>query len=149
MGKMLVISQDELNTWFVNGISVGVRQPKIIVGTKIKELLGKKGISEEDFIRDMGTNYSNELEKVLEDKTFPKEKLFNKIVDYFNTNSEGYSKEYFYDRNLKNVLVNDSRMVIAEYETEARTLEVKKELDNIIVENYKNGNPIILRLPKE
>lgn len=149
MGKMLVISQDELNTWFVNGISVGVRQPKIIVGTKIKELLGKKGISEEDFIRDMGTNYSNELEKVLEDKTFPKEKLFNKIVDYFNTNAEGYSKEYFYDRNLKNVLVNDSRMVIAEYETEARTLEVKKELDNIIVENYKNGNPIILRLPKE
>ena len=149
MGKMLVISQDELNTWFVNGISVGVRQPKIIVGTKIKELLEKKGISEEDFIRDMGTNYSNELEMVLDDKTFPKEKLFNKIVDYFNTNAEGYSKEYFYDRNLKNVLVNDSRMVIAEYETEARTLEVKKALDEYIIEHYTKGLPIIIQLPKE
>lgn len=146
MGKMLVISQDELNTWFVNGISVGVRQPKIIVGTKIKELLGKKEVSEEAFIEEFEPNFRENIKRILNNEEFPKDKVFNKILKYFNNEID---REYFFDRNLKNVLVNDSRMVIAEYETEARTLEVKKELDNIIIENYKNGKPIILRLPKE
>lgn len=157
MGKILLISQEETDTWFVNGISIGVRQPKIIVGTKIKELLREmvkteptgnasiqKGVSEEEFIKDMGNNYTETLKRVLEDKEIPKEKLFNKIVEYF-----GVDKNFFYDTNLKNVLVNDSRMVVAEYETEARALEVKKEIDEMIISNYQNGKPIIIKLPKE
>lgn len=144
MGKILLISQEETDTWFVNGISIGVRQPKIIVGTKIKELLKLKGIDNEIFIKDMGTNYSTELGRVLDNQAFPKEKLFNKIAEYF-----GVDKEYFYDRNLKNVLVNDSRMIVAEYETEARAMEVKKQLDELIIDLYKNNKPIIIRLPKE
>ena len=144
MGKILLISQEETDTWFVNGISIGVRQPKVIVGTKIRELLENKNINEEDFKKEMGTNYGAELDKVLNNEAIPKIKLFDKICSYFDLD-----KEYFYDRNLKNVIVNDSRMVVAEYETEARAMEVKKQLDEIILENFKNGNPIIIRLPKE
>ena len=157
MSKILLISQNEMDTWFVNGISIGIRQHRIIVGTKIKELLEnmiktkptgeatlQKGISEEEFINDFESNYRDSLKRVLNNEEIPKEKLFNKICNYF-----GFDKEYFYDKNLKNVLVNDSRMIVAEYETEARTEEVKKQLDEIIVENYKNGKPIIIKLPKE
>ena len=144
MSKMLVISQEETDTWFVDGISIGQRHPRIIVGTKIKELLKDKELLKEDFIKDMGTNYSDSLERVLEDKEIPKEKLFNKIAEYFKVD-----KDYFYDKNLKNVLINDRQMVIGEYETEARAMEVKKGLDEHIMDCYRKGLPIIIKMPKE
>ena len=146
MGKILLISQNEMDTWFVNGISIGVRQARNIVGDKIKELLVKKEISEETFINSFETNYRENIKRILNNEEFPKDKIFNKILKYFNNEVE---REYFFDRNLKNVLVNDSRMVVAEYETEARTLEVKKQIDELIVDLYKNNKPIIIRLPKE
>ena len=111
MGKILLISQSETDTWFVNGISIGVRQPRIIVGTKIKELLKKKEISEDTFIQSFETNYRENIKRVLENLEIPKDKIFNKILKYFNNEVD---REYFFDRNLKNVLVNDSRMVVAE-----------------------------------
>jgi transcriptional regulator with XRE-family HTH domain len=144
MEKMLLISQEETDTWFVSGISIGVRNPRVIVGTKIKELLEKENTDIEVFKKDMGTNYGSELEKVLNNEAIPKIKLFDKIYNYFNLD-----KEYFYDKGLKNVIVNDSRMIVAEYETEARTLEVKKELDEYITDCYAHNLPIIIRMPKE
>ena len=146
MGKILLISQNETDTWFVNGISIGIRQARNIVGTKIKELLSKENTDEEIFINSFETNYRESIKRILNNEEFPKDKIFNKILKYFNNE---YDREYFFDRNLKNVLVNDSRMVVAEYETEARALEVKKEIDEMIISNYQNGKPIIIRLPKE
>ena len=35
MGKILLVSQSENDTWFVDGISIGVRQPRNIWGDKI------------------------------------------------------------------------------------------------------------------
>lgn len=141
---MLVISQNEMDTWFVNGLSIGVRQPRIVVGTKIKKLLTAKNITKEDFIREIGTNYTDAINRILEDREIPKEKVFDKIADYF-----GVDKEYFYDRELKNVIVNDSHLVFAEYPTEKRAEEIKKMTDEIIVDCYMHNKPIVIRLPKE
>lgn len=147
MGKILLISQEETDTWFVNGISIGVRQARNIVGTKIKELLEKKGVSEDAFVKNaFESNYWENIRRILNNEEFPKDKIFKKILNYFNNEVD---REYFFDRNLKNVLVNDSRMVVAEYETEARAMEVKKQIDELIIENFKNGKPIIIKLPKE
>lgn len=146
MGKILLISQEETDTWFVNGISIGVRQARNIVGTKIKELLSKEKTDEEIFINSFEPNFRDNIKRILNNEEFPKDKIFNKILKYFNNEVD---REYFFDRNLKNVLVNDSRMVVAEYETEARALEVKKQIDELIIDLYKNGKPIIIKLPKE
>ena len=146
MGKILLISQEETDTWFVNGISIGVRQARNIVGTKIKELLNKKEVSEDAFIEAFEPNYRENIKRILNNEEFPKDKIFNKILKYFNNEVD---REYFFDKNLKNVLVNDSRMVVAEYETEARTMEVKKQIDELIIDLYRNSKPIIIRLPKE
>lgn len=146
MGKILLISQEETDTWFVNGISIGVRQARNIVGTKIKELLSKKEVSEDAFVEAFEPNFRDNIKRILNNEEFPKDKIFNKILKYFNNEVD---REYFFDRNLKNVLVNDSRMVVAEYETEARAMEVKKQIDELIIDLYKNNKPIIIRLPKE
>lgn len=148
MGKILLISQEETDTWFVNGISIGKRNPRNIVGDKIKELLKKKEVSEDAFLESFETNYRENIKRILNNEEFPKDKVFNKILKYFNNEVE-VDREYFFDKNLKNVLVNDSRMVVAEYETEARTMEVKKQIDELIVDLYKNNKPIIIKLPKE
>ena len=146
MGKILLISQEETDTWFVNGISIGVRQARNIVGTKIKELLSKKEVGEDAFIEAFEPNFRDNIKRILNNEEFPKDKIFNKILKYFNNEVD---REYFFDRNLKNVLVNDSRMVVAEYETEARAMEVKKQIDELIIDLYKNNKPIIIKLPKE
>ena len=145
MGKILVISQNENDVWFVNGLSIGRREPRIVVGTKIKELLGRKeGWTEEQFIKDMGTNYSESLKRVLEDREIPKEKLFDKIVSYF-----GVVKDFFYDKELENVIVNDSRMILAEYSTNEIANTQMEVIRDMIVECYRKNQPIIVYLPKE
>ena len=158
MGKILVISQNENDVWFVNGLSIGRREPRIVVGTKIKELLEKKvkttptglvatlekGVSEEEFIKDIGTNFSESLKRVLEDREIPKEKLFDKIVSYF-----GVEKDFFYDKELENVIVNDSRMILAEYSTNDKAKEVMAKVRTAITNDFSKGEPIIINLPKE
>ena len=144
MSKMLLISQNEMDTWFVNGISIGKRDPRNVWGDRIKEALKDKHIDEETFISTMGNSYRENIERVLRNEEFPKKQVVDKILKFLDK-----ELTYFHDKQLKNVIVNDSRLIVAEYETDARAEEVKKELDEIIVSNYQNGTPIILRLPKE
>ena len=87
MGKILLISQEETDTWFVNGISIGKRNPRNIVGDKIKELLTKKEVSEDAFLESFETNYRESIKRILNNEEFPKDKVFNKILKYFLINS--------------------------------------------------------------
>ena len=103
MGKILLISQEETDTWFVNGISIGVRQARNIVGTKIKELLKKENTDEEVFINSFEPNFRDNIKRILNNEEFPKDKIFNKILKYFNNEVD---REYFFDKNLKIVLKN-------------------------------------------
>jgi len=144
MSKMLVISQEEMDTWFVDGLSIGKRQPRNIIGDRIREALKEINSTEEAFVEKFETNYRENVKRVLKNEEIPKEKVFKKIQEIL-----GKEKEYFFDRELKNVIVNDRTMVVGEYATDARALEVKKELDKLIEECYRNGTPIIIHIPKE
>lgn len=144
MEKMLLISQNEMDTWFVSGISIGKRDPRNVWGDRIKEVLKEQGHTEEEFIGEFGKSYEDNIRRVLINEEFPKKQVVDKIL-----NLTGKELGYFHDKQLKNVIVNDSRLIVGEYETDARAEEVKKQLDEIIISNYQNGNPIILRLPKE
>ena len=144
MEKMLVISQNEADTWFISGISIGIRPPRIIIGTKIREWLKEHDRSEDAFVESFENSYRESLKRVLDNRELPKDKLFNKITVLLEK-----PREYFLDTQLKNVIVNDSHMVVAEYATEERTTEVKKELDEYITDCYAHNLPIIIRMPKE
>lgn len=144
MGKILLISQNGNDTWFVNGISIGIRPARNIVGDKIRVALKELKVTEEDFINRFENNYKENIKRVLKNEEIPKEKLFNKIVDVL-----GKEKAFFFDNQLQNVLVNDNRMVVGEYETNARAREVKEKIDEIIEENFKSDKPIIIKMPKE
>lgn len=144
MEKMLLISQNGMDTWFVNGISIGKRDPRNVWGDKIKEALKEKNITEDAFVYLFGKSYEDNIRRVLKNEEMPKKQTIDKILDI-----TGKELGFFHDKQLKNVIVNDSRLIVAEYETDARAADVKKELDEIIISNYQNGKPIILKLPKE
>ena len=144
MGRMLVISQNEMDTWFVNGLSIGKRDPRNIWGDKIKEVLKEKKETEEEFIKQFGKSYEDHIKRVLNNEEFPKKQVVDKMLEHL-----GKELTFFHDKQLKNVLVNDSRLVMAEYETDARAMEVKKLTDDVIVDCVLHEKPIVIRLPKE
>ena len=144
MGKILLISQSEKETWFSDGVSVGKRNPKNIWGDKIKEVLKEKNITEEEFINEFGNSYKENIERVLRNEEIPKKQVLDKILKI-----TGKENGFFLDKQLENIIVNDKLYVVAEYETNARALEVKKELDERIINCYASNQPIIIRIPKE
>ena len=143
MSKMLLISQNGTDTWFVNGISIGKRDPRNVWGDKIKEVLKEQNHTEEEFINQFGNSYRESVRRVLRNEEMPKKQIIDKILEL-----TGKELGFFHDKQLKNVIVNDSRLIVAEYDTDARAKDVKKEMDVIIEECYRNGQPIILKLPE-
>ena len=144
MGKILLISQNGNDTWFVDGISIGIRPAKNVIGDKIRIALNELKVTEEEFINRFENNYKENIKRVLKNEEIPKEKIFNRIADIL-----GKEKAFFFDNQLQNVLVNNNRMVVGEYETNARAREVKEMTDELIIDCYMHNKPIIIRLPKE
>jgi hypothetical protein len=144
MGKMLIFSQSGNDSWFVDGISIGIRQPKNIAGDKLKELMDKKKMEVDELIKLVGPNFKDSIGRVLRNDEMPKTKLIDKFCDIFNVKND-----YFLDKELQNVIITDTRVVVAEYKTEKRAMEVKKELDKIILDGFVNDKPIVINFPEE
>ena len=144
MKGMLLFSQSGNDTWFVDGISIGIRQPKNIAGDKLKELMKKKKMEVDELIRLVGPNYKDSIGRVLRNDEMPKTKLIDKFCEIFKVKSD-----YFSDKEFQNVIITDTRIVVAEYKSDKRALEVKKELDAMILDNYSKNKPIVIKFPEE
>ena len=144
MSKILVISQNENDVWFVNGLSIGRREPRNIWGDKIKEVLKEKNISEEEFVNSFGTSYQENIKRVLKNEEFPKKQVVEKILQLLDK-----ELTYFHDKELENVIVNDSRMILAEYSSNERAKQVMELVKANIMNSYNEGKPIIVNLPKD
>lgn len=144
MKGMLLFSQSGNDTWFVDGISIGIRQPKNIAGDKLKELMKKKKMEIDELIRLVGPNYKDSIGRVLKNDEMPKTKLIDKFCEIFKVKSD-----YFSDKEFQNVIITDTRIVVAEYKSDKRALEVKKELDAMILDNYLKNKPIVIKFPEE
>ena len=101
-------------------------------------------ITKEQMIEICGSSYADSLNRIYENKEIPKNKLYDKIINYF-----GVERDFFLDKELQNVLITSERLVVAEYKTEKRTKEVKEKLDDFIMECYRTGKPIIINFPEE
>ena len=144
MNNMLIISQDEKFTGMVKFLGIGQRNPKMIIGDELKSLLKEKKMTSDGLINLVGNSYRDNIKRVLENQEQPKPKLVELI-----TTKLGVSKDYFEDKELENVLVTDNNIIVAKYPTNKRTLEVKKQLDNYIIECVKKDTNIVIEMPKK
>lgn len=144
MNNILIKSQDEKFTGFCRYIGIGARNPKTVIGDELKALLEEKNMTSDDLINLVGNSYRDNIKRVLENQEQPKPKLVELI-----TTKLGVDKDFFEDKELENVIVTDNNIIIAKYPTNARAFEVKKELDNYMIECYKKGINVIIEMPKE
>ncbi len=144
MGKMKIVSQSGELTIFADLLSIGQRPPKQIVGDKLKELLDKNKMSSEDLIKKIGNSYRDTITRILDNQEIPKKAILDKIINLFELNSD-----YFMDKELNNLILTENNIVVGKYATNARALEVKKQLDIIIDECYRTGKPIVINMPEK
>lgn len=143
MNNILIYSQDEKFTSFCRSIAIGRRQSNGLIGDKLNELLKSKKMSKDELIKQLGNSYSDTINRILNNQEIPKPKIIEKLVNFFELDSD-----YFEEKELENVLITDSGIVVAKYDTNDRAFKVKVGLDEYIKECYMAGKPIILNMPK-
>ncbi len=144
MNNILIKSQDGKFTGFCRYIGIGARNPKTVIGDELKKLLEEKNMTSDDLINLVGNSYRDNIKRILDNQEQPKPKLIELI-----TNKLGVDKDYFEDKELENVIVTDNNIVVAKYPTNARAMEVKKEIDRYIIESVRKNFNVVIEMPKE
>lgn len=144
MNNMLIKSQDENFTGFCKYIAIGQRQPRGLIGDKLKKLLYESKVTEEQLVEMMGNSYRNTIERILKNEEIPKREFVQKIAKKLEVDIT-----YFNEDNLQNVIVTDGNIVVGTYKTDEKAIEVKNQLDNIVIECFRNNKPVVLEIPKE
>lgn len=145
MNNILIKSQDGNFTGFCKYIGIGRRTPKTVIGDELKALLEEKKMTRDDLVNLVGNSYRDNINRILENQEQPKPKLVELIIAKL-----GVEKDYFVDnKDLENIIVTDNNIVIATYESNDRARKVKEQLDEIIINNTRSGNPVVIEMPKE
>lgn len=139
--KLLIFSQSGKETLMCEGLCVGERRPRQVIGDELKELMKEKDINTDTLITHLGTNYTDTLKRVLNNEEVPKPKFVDKLTNLLNV-----PKDYFEDKELQNVLITDKGIVVATYPTDKEALNVKEMLDKTIEEHYRKQIPIVIDL---
>lgn len=142
--KLLIFSQSGKETLMCEGLCIGERRPKQVIGDELKELMKEKDINTDTLITHLGTNYTDTLKRVLNNEEVPKPKFVDKLTNLLNV-----PKDYFEDKELQNVLITDKGIVVAQYPTDEEALTVKKMLDKTIEEKFIKNIPIVIDLREE
>ena len=142
--KILIFSQSGKETLMCEGLCIGERRPRQVIGNEIKELMKEKDINTDTLITHLGTNYTDTLKRVLNNEEVPKPKFVDKLTNLLNV-----PKDYFEDKELQNVLITDRGIVVAQYPTNKEALDYKKVLDEFIQEKFLKNEPIIIDLREE
>ena len=144
MNNILIISQDQKITGFCRFVGIGRRQPNLLIGEKLKSLLEERKMTVDDLISKIGNNYRRNIERIIENEEIPTKKHLEVITNAFNVESD-----YFDDKELENVIVTDNNLIVARYETDEKAQEIKKKIDDYILNCYLKNEKIILDLTKE
>jgi hypothetical protein len=142
--KILIFSQSGKETLMCEGLCIGERRPKQLIGDELKKLMEEKDINTDTLITHLGTNYTDMLKRVLNNEEVPKPKFVDKLTNLLNV-----PKDYFEDKELQNVLITEKGIVVAQYPTDEEALTVKKMLDKTIEEKFIKNIPIVIDLREE
>lgn len=142
--KLLIFSQSGKETLMCEGLCIGERRPRQVIGDELKELMKEKNVDTDYLVRQLGSNYSDTLRRTMTNEEVPKPNFVNKLTNLLNV-----PKDYFEDKELQNVLITDKGIVVAQYPTNEETLTVKKMLDKTIEEKFIKNIPIVIDLREE
>ena len=143
MNNILIKSQDGLSV-YPSMIGIGHRQEIQVIGDKLNELLKSKGMTKEELIKQLGNSYSDTINRILSNQEIPKPKMIEKLEKAFDV-----EKDFFKDKETSNLVCVQGGIVVGKYDTNARALEVKNELQEIQKDAFMNNKNVIYEMPKE
>lgn len=142
MNNVLIKSQDGKMTIYPELITIGHRQPVMIIGDKLKELMDKRSITTDDLIKIVGNSYRNNIERIVDNREIPNPKMIEKLIKVFEVD-----EDYFVDKELENVICVQGGIVVGTYNTNARADEVRIELQNKQEKAHLNNEKIVYEMP--
>ena len=110
MNYILLESQDGKFIGYCKYLGIGMRKEKLTIGDELKELLNNKKINKEEFIKNIGNSYRDNIERILDNTEIPKSKMLEKIINYFDLDTN-----YFKDKELENVIVTDNNVIVGTF----------------------------------
>ncbi len=144
MNNLLVVSQDGKMTIYPELITVGRRQPVMVLGDKLKQLMDKHNMTTDDLIKKVGNSYRDNITRIVNNQEIPRPKMIEKLVNIFEVN-----EDYFTDKELENVICVQGGIVVGTYDTNNRADEVRIELQKIQENAFLNQKPIVYEMPKK
>ena len=142
MNNILIKSQDGLSV-YPSMIGIGHRQEIQVIGDKVNELLNKKNMTLDNLINSVGNSYRKNIERIIENQEIPTPKMIEKLEKAFDV-----EKDFFKDKETSNLVCVQGGIVVGKYDTNARALEVKNELQNIQKDAFMNNKNVIYEMPK-
>lgn len=143
MNNMLIISQDGLSV-YPSMIGIGHRQEIQVIGDKVNELLNKKNMTLDNLVNSVGNSYRKNIERIIENKEIPTPKMIEKLEKAFDV-----EKDFFKDKETSNLVCVQGGIVVGKYDTNARALEVKNELQKIQKDAFMNNKNVIYEMPEK
>lgn len=143
MNNILIYSQDGLSV-YPSMIGIGHRQEIQVIGDKVNELLNKKNMTLDNLVNSVGNSYRKNIERIIENQEIPTPKMIEKLEKVFDV-----KKDFFKDKETSNLVCVQGGIVVGKYDTNARALEVKNELQKIQKDAFMNNKNVIYEMPKE
>ena len=144
MNNILIKSQDGKMTIYPELITIGHRQPVMVIGDKLKKLMNEHEITTSNLIDQIGNSYRSNIERIIDNQEIPNPKMIEKLVNVFSLD-----KDYFSDKELENVICVQGGIVVGTYDTNNRADEVRIELQKIQEDAFLNQKPIVYEMPKK
>lgn len=144
MNNLLIVSQDSKMTIYPELITVGRRQPVVVIGDKLKELMGNHNMTTDDLINKVGNSYRDNITRIVNNQEIPKPKIVEKLVNIFEVD-----KDYFTDKELENVICVQGGIVVGTYDTNDRADEVRAELQKAQEKSFLEKTSIVYQMPKK
>lgn len=144
MNNLLIVSQDGKMQIYPELITVGRRQPIMVIGDKLKELMDKHNMTTDDLINKVGNSYRDNITRIVNNQEISKPKMIEKLVNIFKVD-----EDYFTDKELDNVICVQGGIVVGKYDTNVRADEVRIELQNKQKEAHLNNNKIVYEMPEK
>lgn len=144
MNNILILSQDGKMQIYPELITIGRRQPIMVIGDKLKELMDKHNMTIDDLIKKIGNSYRNNITRIVNSQEIPNSKMLEKLINVFEVD-----EDYFIDKELENVVCVQDGIIVGKYDTNARADEVRIEVQDVQKRAHLNNKQVFYEMPQK
>lgn len=136
--KIIIKEENEKLFGSTDLLGIGKRQPKLIYGTKAKQLRENANLTIEQLAREFDIR-PNIINKIESQQMSLDEKIYNKYMEKFDVN-----KDYFFDLDLETLILSSEGHILKSFETSEECFGVFRKIMEEYYNAVENGKSFIV-----